>query len=397
MNAKRLILILLPLALIAISFSSNAEDKTGLSADSILVGFTGTITGPAAWGGLGIRDGASIAFDEANEAGGIYGRKFKVIVSDDGCAAPKAIGSIKRMVDQDKVFMLVNGGCSTANLAALQTIVEANIPTFIVAASHQGFTSPVRKHVFRPSQLSEEHQPTVLTDYAVKAAKAKKIAVIHDAGEYGKTGLEGVIARLKSYGMTLVRNETYNLGDTSFVSQIVNLKSSEPDLTIIYGYVKEAGIIVRQAKEMGLKTQWLGSAGISTVIFPSVAGEAGIGVISGYPLPHLEESDVPPVAAYRQKFKTKFPMAPEGRPNLYDLMGYGAGKVIIEALKRAGKDLTREKFVSSLETLRDFDAAVIFPTTFTPTDHQGNKWGKFVEILPNQKRKLLDYVWKPTN
>lgn len=397
MGSTKKIFILVALFVALLLYSSGeitAQDRTGVTESEILIGFITSLTGPAAYGGLGVRDGFQLGVDEINSTGGVNGRKLNVIVSDDGCNAAKAIAATKRMIMQDKVFVLAGGGCTNASLTTLPIVTEAKVPYIFMPVSHEGFTKPFNRYSFRSGQITMEYEPTSIVDLATKELKAKRIAIISAADEYGTSGADGVIGVLKRNGMTPVAREIFNMGDTDFSSQILNLKKANPEVTILYGYTKEAGIIVRQAKEMGLKTQWIGSSAITTPMFPTASGEAGVGVISVYGLPNLEESSAPPVAEFQKKFKEKYPMAAKGRPNYFDLIGYGSSKVVQEGLKRAGRDLTREGFISALETLKNFETGVIFPTTFTPTDHQGNKFMRFLQILPSEKRNFLDYVWR---
>jgi len=170
------------------------------------------------------------------------------------------------------------------------------------------------------------------------------------------------------------------------------------DLVLVYQAMVQAGtydlahpvlvddpvqlIIVRQAKELGITVQLIGGAGTATPLFPKGAGAAGVGFIADFIVPHLPDtSTAAPVVKYREALRKVHPSGfPPGRPSEYDLAGYGAGKIVEEALRRAGKELTREKFVDALETLKAYDAGVLFPTTFTRDNHEGTTEVQIVRV-----------------
>jgi branched-chain amino acid transport system substrate-binding protein len=193
-----------------------------------------------------------------------------------------------------------------------------------------------------------------------------------------------------------VAQESYNVGDSDFSAQILRLKRENPELVFLYAYHKEAGIIVRQAAALGLAVKWLGGGATSTPLFAQAAGDAGVGFVSIQPIPALTESDHRDMVGYREKLRTLYPGGfPAGRPSDYDMYNYGGAQVLVEGLKRAGADLTRQRFVTALESLRDFHTGTTFPVTFSSNDHEGSKGATFIEILPGGKRRLLSFTWKP--
>src|SRR5581483_1634294 len=186
-------------------------------------------------------------------------------------------------------------------------------------------------------------------------------------------------------------------GDSDFSAQVLRLKRESPDLVFLYAYHKEAGIIVRQAVELGLKTRWLGSGATSTPLFPQAAGDAGTGFVSVQPLPGLIEGDQGEMSAYRTKLAALYPGGlPAGRPSDYDMFNYGGAKVLVEALRRAGPELTRQKFIAAMESLRNFQTGTTFPVTFSKDDHEGSRGATFIEILAGGKRRLLPFAWSPS-
>jgi branched-chain amino acid transport system substrate-binding protein len=388
---------LLVLAAILVAAPVHAED--GVGKDAVSIGYFSVMTGPVNLSGTSGWDGFRLYVDEVNRKGGVHGRKVTLVGPyDEACKPSEAVAVVNKLIHQDKVFALAGGGCSGATLAALPAIKEARIPFLITISTHVKFMQPVSPNVFRAGTVPDDILTTALADAAVKNFGARKVAILYVANDYGKGGAAGITKRLEKYKVTPVLQEPYNVGDSDFSAQVLRLKRESPDLVFLYAYHKEAGIIVRQAVELGLKTKWLGSGATSTPLFPQAAGDAGTGFVSVQPIPALTESDQPDVASYRAKLSALYPGGlPAGRPSDYDMFNYGGAKVLVEALQRAGADLTRQRFIDALESLRNVQTGTTFPVSFSKDDHEGSKGATFIEILPGGKRRLLPFTWSPTD
>jgi branched-chain amino acid transport system substrate-binding protein len=388
---------LLVLAAILVAAPVHAED--GVGKDAVSIGYFSVMTGPVNLSGTSGWDGFRLYVDEVNRKGGVHGRKVTLVGPyDEACKPSEAVAVVNKLIHQDKVFALAGGGCSGATLAALPAIKDARIPFLITISTHVKFMQPVSPNVFRAGTVPDDILTTALADAAVKNFGARKVAILYVANDYGKGGAAGITKRLEKYKVTPVLQEPYNVGDSDFSAQVLRLKRESPDLVFLYAYHKEAGIIVRQAVELGLKTKWLGSGATSTPLFPQAAGDAGTGFVSVQPIPALTESDQPDVASYRAKLSALYPGGlPAGRPSDYDMFNYGGAKVLVEALQRAGADLTRQRFIDALESLRNVQTGTTFPVSFSKDDHEGSKGATFIEILPGGKRRLLPFTWSPTD
>ncbi len=384
---------------IALSGKVARGAEPGVTRDSISIGYFSVMTGPVNLAGTSGWDGFRLYIEEVNRKGGVHGRKITVVgPGDEACKPSEAVAVVNKLIHQDKVFAIAGGGCSGSTLAALPAIRDSHIPFLITVSTHVKFMEPFSRNIFRAGTVGDGIQTTAIGDAAVKALQAKRVAILYVANDYGKGGAAGITKRLEKYGIAPLSQESYNIGDSDFSAQILRVKRLNPELVFLYAYHKEAGIIVRQATELGLKTRWFGGSATATALFPQAAGEAGVGVISLHPLPVLVESDHPEMLKYTEKLRSVYPGGlPAGRPSDYDMYNYGAAKVLVEGLERAGADLTRERFIEALESLRNFDTGVTFPVTFTKEDHEGSKGATLVEILQGGKRRLWSYRWKPDN
>lgn len=383
------------LVLASVSVSRAAEP--GVAEKTIKIGVLGSLTGPLAIFGTGNLAGATIAFEEANAAGGINGRKLEWTSLDDESSPPKGIAAYKRLVDQDKVFAVFGPAASAVGQALIPTFKTSKTPTFISIFSTPVVTEPPLPMVFRTGPMNDRQQGVAIADYALDHLKATKVALVRQSDEYGKRGGESILARLAERKLKPVSDEVFNISDTDFTAQLARAKQAEPDVLIVYGYPNPSAIITRQARQVGLKAMILGANSAGSRKYPEIVGEAAAGTQNIVTLQVLPEGDDPAAVKFRANFEKRFPdLARQGRPDLGDQLGYGGALVFIEGLKRTGSNPTQAGFVKALESLKSFETGLTLPTTFGPGVREGNQSAKIVEIQKDLSRKLLPVVVQAT-
>jgi branched-chain amino acid transport system substrate-binding protein len=366
--------------------STIAAAETGVTNDTVLIGAYGPVTGPAAFIGLGGRDGAELALSEINAAGGVNGRKLKMIFEDDAFSPAKALASVKKLVEQDNVFMILGLSGSNPTVGTLDYLREAKIPTYVAIASAPQVTHPFSHYLFRGASTESARYGEVYAEFLTQHLKVKKIAILSGADENAKNEADNVERMLdKWYGTKILTRAEFKVGDKDFTPQILKVKQVDPDIILAIGQTPEVSIIIKQIRDLGLKQPIFGGAAAVDNSIIINAGPAAEGYMGGWLTPLYLDSTEPPMAKYMQAYTKMFPNAPKGRPNLYDIMGYTEVYVIAEGLRRAGPDLTREKFVSALETLKDYRGTEIAsPRTFTDWHHIGNLRQQIM-VVKNQK------------
>lgn len=375
------------------TFSAAAQDAPGVTKDAIKVGILGSLTGPAAIWGTGNRSGAILAFEEANAAGGINGRKLEWVVADDETSPPKAIAAFKKLTEQDGVFAIFGPAASAISAAMVPTMRDSGVPMFISVPSTPAVTEPTIKNVFRTGPLNDRLQGIAIANYVIGKLHGQKIAIIRQSDEYGKRGADSIVDRMAQEKVKPVAYEEFGAGDTDFTSQLLKIRSAEPDVLIVYGYPSPSAIITRQARQLGISARIFGSNATSSRKYPQIVGQAAAGVENVITLDVLPESNDPKAVAFSKKFTERFPdLAKQERPDLGDVLGFGGALTFIEGLKRAGHDLTRPKFIAALESIKNFSTGLTMPTTFSADSHEGNKAARIVQIQPDLTRKLLPDV-----
>ncbi len=222
-----------------------------------------------------------------------------------------------------------------------------------------------------------------------KNEKVQRPAILYNSNDYGVGGFQIYEERLKTeYKIASVAAERYNPGDQDFTAQLLRIKAANPDGLLVYAFAQEAGIIVRQAKELGLTAKLFGGGGTSTPLLQRGAGPAAIGFTAVLVVPEIPESSTnPAVVAYRDKLKAAFypDGFPPGRPSEYDTAAYAAAKVTQATLDKVGRNLTREAFVDVLETTKDFDTGMTFPISYSKDNHEGTTETQIVRVGPDLK------------
>ncbi|KDB66627.1 ABC transporter substrate-binding protein [Bordetella bronchiseptica] len=389
---RRLALVALPLALSAGMAPAAAEP--GVTADSLKIGILGSLTGPFAIFGSGNLAGATLAFEQANAAGGIHGRKLEWLSLDDESSPPKGIAAYKRLVGPEQVFAVFGPSASAVGQAMVQTFKTSATPTFISVFSTPIVTDPPLPNVFRTGPMNDREQGVAIANYALDHLKARRVALIRQSDEYGKSGGESVLQRLKARGAEPVALEVFNVYDTDFNAQLTKIAAAKPDVLVVYGYPNPSAIITRQARQLGVEGVILGSNSAGSRKYPEIVGKAAAGTQNIMTLEILPESSSTPQAqAFREAFVARFPdLARQGRPDLGDALGYGGALAFLEGIKRAGAQPTQQGLVKALESLQGFETGITLPTTFGPGVREGNRATRIVEVGDDLSRSILPIV-----
>jgi branched-chain amino acid transport system substrate-binding protein len=371
-------------------FSTQARaDEPGVTPDSIAIGAFGPITGPAAYIGLAGRDGANLAIKEINAAGGINGRKLSMMFEDDGHSPTKALAAVKKLIDQDHVFMIFCVAGSNGTLGAIDFVRENGRVMFVSFASAPGVTWPFARNMFRGGTTEVPRYGELYAEYLHDYLKATKIAILNGREEYPKNEGDALTAQLKNWYQTApVKRAEFNIGDKDFTPQLLEIQGADPQVIAIFGNPAEAAIAMRQAKELGMNQQFFVGTTMVDQSLLNVAKQAAEGASGFALLPLLPSSSNPEMKSWVAKWKQEYPNLPTGRPNVFDVLSYSDMYAVADALKRAGKDLSTDKLIDALEATHDYRAgAIASPLTFTKKHHIGN--------LRLQAMQVKNGEWEP--
>jgi branched-chain amino acid transport system substrate-binding protein len=371
-------------------FSTQAgADEPGVTPDGITIGAFGPITGPAAYIGLAGRDGANLAIKEINASGGINGRKLSMIFEDDGHSPTKALAAVKKLIDQDHVFMIFCVAGSNGTLGTIDFVRENGRVMFVSFASAPGVTWPFARNLFRGGTTEVPRYGELYAEYLHDYLKATKIAILNGREEYPKNEGDALTAQLKNwYQAAPVKRAEFNIGDKDFTPQLLEIQGADPQVIAIFGNPAEAAIAMRQAKELGMNQRFfLGTTMVDQSLL-NVAKQAAEGASGFALLPLLPSSSNPEMKSWVAKWKQEYPNLPAGRPNVFDVLSYSDMYAVADALKRAGKDITTDRLIDALEATHDYRiSAIASPLTFTKKHHIGN--------LRLQAMQVKNGEWEP--
>lgn len=358
----------------------------GVTADTIRIGSFGALTGPGYLYGKLPMNGIEVVFDQVNAAGGINGRKLELVREDDRCDPAAAIGAVKKLIHEDKVFAIIGGGCSNATLAARETLAESKVPVVIMASVHDGITTPVAPTIFSVALTSTIESQAQL-QFALDQG-AKRIAVISMRDAWGRARYTPLMEAFQKKGIKPVLDEEMAPDANDATAQVLRLKAANADAVLVVLYPKPAAIFMRDAQKLGFKPLAIGQSGIADpAAFEEQVGSPGataqfrtISMVRYTP-------EDPAVDKWRKAIETKFP---GDRLSVFNLFGIGSAQVMVEALKRAGPDLTRDKLVAALNGLKDFQTDV-YPggITCAEGDHRCNKSPAWIAKEPGKPVRVL--------
>ncbi len=362
------------------------QKEPGLTANSIRIGTFGALTGPGYLYGKLAMNGIEVVFDEVNAAGGVNGRKLELIREDDRCDPAAAIGAVQKLIYQNEVFALIGGGCSNATFAARETIEKSGVPFLVVASVHDGITTPVARNIFSAA-LTSTIESRAQLKYALDSG-AKKIAVVSMRDAWGRARYNPLMEEFKAKGITPAADEEMSPDANDATAQVLRLKQAGADAVIMVLYPKPAAIFARDAQKLGFKPLLLGQTGIGDpAAFEDQVGVPGATAkFRTISMVRYTPAD-PEVAKYRTAIEAKFP---GDRLSVFNLFGIGSAQILVEALKRAGPEPTREKLIAELAKLKDFTVDVYgAPISCSETDHRCNKAPVWLAKEPGGPVKVL--------
>lgn len=345
-----------------------AQDRTGVTDTTIKIGIPGPLTGPNASFGAAAY-GIQAYYKWVNAQGGVHGRKFDIVMGDYACNEAKGVAVAKKLIHEDKVFLMNGGICSGVALAMRPIVEESGVPWVVSTAVNQKITEPVAKNIFHGSQTSRD-AGNGMAAFALSKPGTKKIGLIGHTNEWSKGYLDPMTAEIKKAGITPAIEVTFERGQTDATAQILKLKEANLDFIGVALYEPELAIFLRDAHKYGLNVPKVGSMGADYGNTEKRIGarEPMLTFFQGYQF--KGPMDGPSMTKARQMIE---PNLPQGE-KVVDFTFYGAGSAvaIVHVLNKVGRDLTREKFIAEMEKLKDFDTGIVAGTlSFSPQDHQG--------------------------
>jgi branched-chain amino acid transport system substrate-binding protein len=343
----------------------------GISPTEIVIGTHQDLSGPIKVWGVPVSNGMKMAVEEINAAGGINGRKLKLILEDNGYDPKKAVLASQKMVERDKVFAMIGGMGSAPTLAAQDILFDAGVlQLFPLTAAEFTFK-------FDPAKPQERLKFNNLLPYVESTRAAfkymmewkgfKKPCLMHQDDEYGKNVLDGFTQQLEAMKVQPASVTSYKRGVSDFSAQIAKMKSDGCDIVVLGTIIRETIGAMSEAKKLGWDVTFLGATPTNVLEVPALGKEAveGLYAAAAFEIPYEDTAKGKVkdwLANYKKMFSTD--------ANTQAIIGYNAIETFAFYAEKAGKDLTGQKMLASLESSVPFqDIFSSPPSVFSKTNH----------------------------
>ena len=362
----------------------------GVTKTEIVIGSNTDLSGPAASFGVATTNAIRLRFDEVNAAGGIHGRKIRLVVEDNQYQVPKAVQAANKLINRDNIFLMLAQLGTPMNNAVLPDQLKANVPNLFPITSARSMYQPLH-HLKFALAASYYDQMRAGVKWLVETKHKKTVCAMYQDTDFGADVFAGIKDQVEAMHMKLAEVTTHKPTDTDFTAQITKLRDAKCDLVGIGTIVRDSIIPYATARKIGwTDVDFIGAA---STYDQNVAGAQG-GVTEGLyamgldPIPYRETAS-PVVVQWIDKYKAKY----NTDPNIGSVYGWVDADVTVAALDRAGANLTTETLVKGLESIdgyKDiFGGATI---SFSKTKHQGSNSSFVAEVKSGHWVKITDPV-----
>ncbi|MBQ6948779.1 MAG: ABC transporter substrate-binding protein [Firmicutes bacterium] len=323
----------------------------GEESDTIKIGVNYELSGAVATYGQSSVDGVTLAIDEINAAGGILGKQVEMVTIDNKSDAAEVVSVATRLMTEEGVCAVIGPATSGNFKAELPIALENGIPVISGSATANDVTSGnTKEYTFRIC-FSDNFQGVAMANYAFKNLGAAKVAIVQDkSSDYAEGLAASFSATFEELGGEIVAAEAYTTGDTDFNAILTSLASKEFDAIWLPGYYQEVGLIIKQARALGIECPILGADGFDSPVLAELAGADALhDVYYSNHYSSLNEDET--VAAFIEAYKAKHGVDPDA----FNALGYDAAKLICDAIERAGA-ADPEAIKDALAATSDFKA-----------------------------------------
>jgi ABC-type branched-subunit amino acid transport system substrate-binding protein len=360
----------------------------GVTDTEIVIGSCAALEGPASFLGTQTVVGARAYLSSVNDQGGVLGRKIQLVSRNDGYEPDKTIACVNQLIQQDKVFAM-GFLVGTPTGAKVVAMAEAHkVPAIGFFTGAEILRTPVRRNVIHV-RASYYDETRAQVDNLVGTLGMKKIAVFYQEDAFGVAVLEGVKIALKKYNLAPVALGTFPRNTMDIAKGLEQIRPASPEAVVMVGTYAPLAEFVKRARAEKWHAVLLTVSFVGTEAFAKAAGKDGDGVIITQVVPSPARKDLPVVAQYLAALKK---YSPEASPNFVSLEGYVNAMVLVEGLKLAGRDLSREKLVTAIEGIRDLDLGIGMKASYGPARHHAFDLVYYTVLRDGEPTVLTD--WK---
>ncbi|PWK33147.1 ABC transporter substrate-binding protein [Cupriavidus plantarum] len=346
-----------------------ASAEPGIGRNTIRIGQSAGVTGPVAGSVKEQIAGAHVYLSTVNAAGGIHGRKIELVTYDDGFDAKRTPDNVRKLIQEDKVFALFMVRGTPQNESILPIISAEKVPLVAPLTGAITLHRPVNRYVFNVRAKYQDEVARAINHLATSGMT--RIAIFYANDGFGQDVYEGFTTALQARGVQPAGAASYARPMGDIGQGVATLNKTNPQAVLVIGSGNEAARVIREMKRAGSQAQFVTLSNNAADSFIKDLGEDGRGLIITQVVPGTNSSQMTLASEYRSLARQQ-----SVEPTNAGMEGFMSAKVLVEGLRRAGPDPTREKLVAALENLRDYDLGGIL-ISYSATRHTGSS---FVEM-----------------
>jgi branched-chain amino acid transport system substrate-binding protein len=359
----------------------------GVTDKLVKIGAYNALTGPIPLTGKQMSAGWNAAIGAANDAGGVSGRKLELIIEDDGYEPSRAMAAARKLVERDQVLVMTGLGTPTTVVVA-KYLEQAKVPLlFPMGASSTQLNQAGLKHLFmaHPAYLT---QADIIVGWMIDNAGVKKPCLIHQVDPSGEDHFAGAKKAVTARKMELAAAETFERGTTDFSAQVLKMRNAGCDFVYTATTLEASARVVTAADRIAFKPKYAGFTTQADSTLIKLLGPLAEGFYAADMMPRPDGND-PAIRTYLADMKK---YSPDVDPTFFSAYAYSAMQLILEAIREAGAQPTREKVIAALEKWNPKQSPMMGPVVFTPNDHDGKRSLYMIQAKGGKWVKASDWI-----
>ncbi len=349
----------------------------GVTDNQIVLGQSAALTGPAQALGKDMQLGASLYFGHVNARGGVNGRQIVLKTLDDGYEPPRAAANTKQLIERENVFALFGYVGTPTAQASLPIFTQAKVPFVGAFTGAELLRNPFNRYIFNVRASYWDETEAIVQH--LTAMSIDRIAVFYQNDAYGQAGLTGVERALKKRKLELAAKGTVERNTVDVAKAVEGIRKADPQAVVMISAYKSCAAFIKEMKRKGANPTFWNVSFVGSKALAAELDREGRGVQISQVVPFPWDNSIPVVKEYRGLLAQA-----KAEPGFGTLEGYIAAKVMVEGLRRAGRNLTRDSFIKAMETLDPYDVGG-FKVAYSHTNHNGSHFVDLTIISRDQR------------
>ena len=359
--------LILSTSLLATALAGNAQSQSALGLSPIVLGQSCALSGPAKNLGQEMKAGLLAAFAFINDRGGVKGKEVHLVSLDDGYEPDKAVSNTLTLINENDAFLLIGEVGTPTSKAVIPIVEQYKIPFFAPFTGAELLRTPFRRYVInvRASYYQEMEK---LASYLIDQRKFSRISCFYQNDSYGYAGLQGIEQALQKRGMRLVSKGTYERNTLAVMGGLRDIYHADPEAVVLVGAYTACAEFIKLSKSKMKRDITYGNISfVGTESLKESLGAYGSEVVVSQVIPDPQDAKIPLINEYRQSMQQ---YQHDASISFTSLEGYIAGKLFAQIAQAVPGKLTREAFISTMQSVGTFDLGGV-KLIFGPDDHQG--------------------------